>query len=180
MDQGMATSQASALGAAQRDAELDVAPVAPRAGSDPGRRVLGRHAPRWWPLAAVLVVQAALSLRLVGANTAFLDEAEYLWAGHLQWAHWLHGAPVPPFSAYFSGAPVIYPPIAALADSIGGLAAARILSLVFMLGATVCCGGSSAVSTTSGPPSLPAHCSPSSARRCTWERSRPTTPWRCF
>ena len=59
-----------------------------------------------------------------------------MWAGHLEWAHWLHGTPIPPFPAYFSGAPVLYPPIGALADSIGGLAAARILSLAFMLGAT--------------------------------------------
>ncbi len=98
--------------------------------------MLARHVPRWWPLLAVLVVQAALSIRLVRADTAFEDEAAYLWAGHLEWAHWLHGTPIPPFSAYFSGAPVIYPPIGALADSIGGLTAARILSLVFMLGAT--------------------------------------------
>ena len=48
----------------------------------------------------------------------------------------LHGTPIPPFPSFFSGAPVIYPPLAALADSAGGLAAARILSLVFMLGAT--------------------------------------------
>jgi Dolichyl-phosphate-mannose-protein mannosyltransferase len=90
-----------------------------------------------WPLLAVLAVQAGLSLRLVGADTAFLDEATYLWAGHLQWAHWLHGASVPPFSSYFSGAPVLYPPLGALADSAGGLTGARVLSLVFMLGATV-------------------------------------------
>jgi hypothetical protein len=88
-------------------------------------------------LPAVLAVQVVLSLRLVRADTAFQDEAAYLWAGHLEWAHWLHGTPLPPFAAYFSGAPVIYPPIAALADSLGGLAAARVLSLVFMLGATV-------------------------------------------
>jgi hypothetical protein len=87
-------------------------------------------------LAAILVVQALLSFRLVRADTAFQDEAEYLWAGHLEWAHWLHGTPIPPFPAYFSGAPVIYPPLGALADSIGGLTAARILSLIFMLGAT--------------------------------------------
>ena len=49
----------------------------------------------------------------------------------------LHGTPIPPFPSYFSGAPVIYPPLAALADSVGGLAAARVLSLVFMLGATI-------------------------------------------
>jgi len=89
------------------------------------------------PLLAVLAVQAALSLRLVRADTAFQDEAAYLSAGHLEWAHWLHGTPVPPFAAYFSGAPVLYPPVGALADSAAGLAGARALSLVFMLGATV-------------------------------------------
>jgi Dolichyl-phosphate-mannose-protein mannosyltransferase len=89
-----------------------------------------------WPLLVVLVVQAGLSLRLVRADTAFEDEALYLWAGHLEWAHWLHGGSVPPFAYYFSGAPVIYPPLGAVADSAGGLVGARVLSLVFMLGAT--------------------------------------------
>jgi hypothetical protein len=84
----------------------------------------------------VLAVQATLSVRLVWTDTAFKDEATYLWAGHLEWAHWLHGTPIPPFPTYFSGAPVIYPPLGALADSVGGLAGARVLSLVFMLGAT--------------------------------------------
>jgi 4-amino-4-deoxy-L-arabinose transferase-like glycosyltransferase len=77
-----------------------------------------------------------LSLRLIWSNTAFQDEALYLRAGHLEWARWLHQAPIPDFPSYFSGAPVIYPPLGALADSIGGLAAARILSLCFMLGVT--------------------------------------------
>jgi Dolichyl-phosphate-mannose-protein mannosyltransferase len=89
-----------------------------------------------WPLLAVLGVQAALSLRLLWSNTAFQDEALYLRAGHLEWARWLHGAAIPDFPSYFSGAPVLYPPLGALADSIGGLAAARILSLCFMLGVT--------------------------------------------
>jgi Dolichyl-phosphate-mannose-protein mannosyltransferase len=89
-----------------------------------------------WPLLVILAVQAALSLRLLWADTAFQDEATYLWAGHLEWAHWLHGAAIPPFASFFSGAPVLYPPVAALADNAGGLAAARILSLAFMLGAT--------------------------------------------
>jgi dolichyl-phosphate-mannose-protein mannosyltransferase len=102
----------------------------------PRRRTARLRAPGSWPLLAVLAVQAALSLRLTGADTAFQDEALYLWAGHLEWAWLLHGTPVPPFPSYFSGAPVIYPPLAALADSAGGLVAARILSLVFMLGAT--------------------------------------------
>ena len=89
-----------------------------------------------WPLLPVLIVQTLLTLRLVGADTAHQDEGLYLWAGHLQWANWLHGTPIPPFAYYFSGAPVIYPPLGALADHAGGLAGARILSLVFMLGAT--------------------------------------------
>src|SRR5258708_9288393 len=90
-----------------------------------------------WPLLGILMIQAGLSLRLVWSNTAFSDEALYLWAGHLEWAHWLRGAPVPDFAAYFSRAPVVYPPIGAVADSIGGLAAARILSMIFMLVSTV-------------------------------------------
>lgn len=89
-----------------------------------------------WPLLGVLVFQAVFSARLVWSNTAFTDEALYLKAGHLEIAHWLHGDKIPAFPSYFSGAPVIYPPLGAMADSIGGLAAARILSLLFMLGAT--------------------------------------------
>jgi hypothetical protein len=112
----------------------------------PGPRVAARRArqeqgfrvrlPGWWPLGAVLAVQAALSLRLVWSNTAFPDEALYLWAGHLEWEHWLHGTPLPAFPTYFSGSPTVYPPLGALADMLGGLAGARILSLAFMLAAT--------------------------------------------
>ena len=80
-----------------------------------------------------------MSLTLVWSNTAFGDEADYLWVGRLELAHWLHGTSWP--SAYadrlFSGSPLFYPPLGALADSMGGLAGARILSLAFMLGATV-------------------------------------------
>jgi hypothetical protein len=96
-----------------------------------------RHAVH--PLTAICAVQAALSMTLIWSNTAFGDEADYLMIGHLEWAHWLHGTSWP--SAYadqiLSGSPVIYPPLGAFADSIGGLAGARILSLCFMLGATV-------------------------------------------
>jgi putative flippase GtrA len=92
-----------------------------------------------WPLMGVLTVQAALSLRLIWSNTAFTDEALYIWAGHLEWQHWLHGLNITSlgFPRYFSGAPVIYPPLVALFDSVGGLALARCLSLLFMLGATL-------------------------------------------
>ena len=89
-----------------------------------------------WPLLVVLAVQAALSASMLRARTAFGDEALYLSAGHFYWSHWLHGTPVPDYPSWFSGAPVIYPPIGAIADSIGGLTAARLLSLIFMLGVT--------------------------------------------
>jgi 4-amino-4-deoxy-L-arabinose transferase-like glycosyltransferase len=90
-----------------------------------------------WPLLVVLAVQAGLSLRLLWADTASQSEARYLRAGHLIWANWLHGTPIPPYPKYFSGAPLVYPPIGAVADSVGGLAGARALSLAFMLGATI-------------------------------------------
>jgi hypothetical protein len=89
-----------------------------------------------WPLLAILAVQTALSASMVRASTAFGDEALYLSAGHLEWSHWLHGTPIPDYQTWFSGAPVSYPPIGAIADSLGGLTAARVLSLVFMLGVT--------------------------------------------
>jgi hypothetical protein len=129
---------------------------APSLARDPGLpRPAGHAAParpaapgRWVGTAplliAVLTVQAALSLRLVWSNTAFLDEATYLYAGHVELMHWLHGTPVPAYATYFSGAPVIYPPLAALAASAGGLAAARLLSLAFMLGATALLWGTTA------------------------------------
>ena len=106
------------------------------------RRVGHTKAPPPWPLLAILAIQAALSLRLIWSNTAFLDEATYLYAGH-QEIHYLfmHGTLTVPgqngyYQTYFSGAPVLYPILGAIADSIGGLAAARLLSLAFMLGAT--------------------------------------------
>jgi Dolichyl-phosphate-mannose-protein mannosyltransferase len=91
------------------------------------------------PLTAICAVQAALSLTLVWSNTAFEDEAQFLWVGRLLIAHWLHGTSWPSAFAAgnFSGSPLIYPPLGALANSVAGLAGARILSLIFMLGATI-------------------------------------------
>ncbi len=100
--------------------------------SRPGRR-------RTWlsraVLLAILCAQAVLSLHM--HNTAFEDEALYLYAGHMELNHWLHGAALQgSYSAYFSGAPVLYPVLGAAAAGIGGLAAARAVSLVAMLTAT--------------------------------------------
>ncbi len=92
-----------------------------------------------FPLMAICAVQAGLSLTLVWSNTANIDEANALWVGRLELGHWLHGTSWPSAHAYrfLPGSPAVYPPLGALADSIGGLGGARILSLAFMLGATV-------------------------------------------
>jgi len=87
-----------------------------------------------WPLAVILVIQACMALRLVWSNTAFIDEATYLYTGSQELRHWFLGAPVQDYQTFLSGSPALYPPIGALANAIGGLAAARILSLLFTLG----------------------------------------------
>lgn len=102
----------------------------------PRRRVLAPAGRRIsWPLTVILALQAGLSLSLVWSNTAFPDEADYLWQGRMEWAHWLHGNPLPTFGVD-SGAPQVYPPLGAIANVLGGLPGARILSLCFMLAAT--------------------------------------------
>lgn len=92
-----------------------------------------------WPrramVAVILLVQALLSLR--NNNTAFEDEALYLYSGHLELGHLLYGTSTGAnFWSYFSGAPTLYPVLGSVADQIGGLFAARLLNLAFMLGVT--------------------------------------------
>jgi putative flippase GtrA len=89
-----------------------------------------------WPLLAVLAVQTVLALRLVRSNTAYIDEATYLYAGGQELSHWIHGGPVVDYQLWFSGSPAVYPPVGAIASAIGGLMGARILGLCFVLGAT--------------------------------------------
>jgi hypothetical protein len=86
-------------------------------------------------LLVVLLVQTLLTLRL--SNTAFEDEALYLYVGHLEILHLLHGAALQgDYPSYFSGAPVLYPVLGAIADHYGGLALARGVSLIEMLAVT--------------------------------------------
>src|ERR1022692_1287339 len=114
MDQGMTAGGRDLMPTTQpADASaLATAPVAPRAADRQGR-ARGLPVPGWWPLAAVLAVQAILSIRLVRADTASQDGPRSLWPGHRGGAPWRPGLAAPPFAYYFSGAPVIYPPIGA-------------------------------------------------------------------
>jgi hypothetical protein len=113
--------------------EADMAAARSGAGLRPIVRIFRQ------PLAAILALQTGLSLALIWSNTAYIDEAHYLWVGHLVLGAWVHGTPRPAIitSRGLSGSPLIYPPIGALADNMAGLAGARILSMLFMLGATV-------------------------------------------
>ena len=86
-------------------------------------------------LLAILCLQAVMSLRL--HNTAFEDEATYLYAGHMELEHLLHGSALQgDYASYFSGSPVLYPVLGAAVDQVGGLALARALSLFEMLATT--------------------------------------------
>jgi hypothetical protein len=110
-------------------------PTSRRGGRPPRPAGRARALLALLPLLLVLAVQAALSLRL--ANTAFEDEAFALFTGHQEIRVLFHAASgTPDFAAYFSAAPFLYPVPAAAADAHFGLAGARLLSLMFMLGAT--------------------------------------------
>ena len=89
-----------------------------------------------WPLFAVLVIQVLLSMRLIWSNTAYIDEATYLFVGTQDLNHWIHGVPIEDYQTFLSGSPAVYPPLAALVNAVGGLTAARFLSLAFMGGAS--------------------------------------------
>ena len=92
---------------------------------------------RWVPLAAIIGAQVALTIRLIPTGIASHDESGYIYAGH-QLIHELwHGGGSPYYETYFSGAPVIYPVLAAMADHIGGLVGVRLMSTLFMATATV-------------------------------------------
>jgi Dolichyl-phosphate-mannose-protein mannosyltransferase len=94
----------------------------------------------WWlPLAVILAAPAALTISLIPTGIASHDESGYIYAGH-QLIHELwHGGGSPYYETYFSGAPVIYPVLAAMVDHLGGLVGVRLMSTLFMTTATALC-----------------------------------------
>lgn len=93
---------------------------------------------RTLPLAIILSLQSLVALAAL-RNSAFQDEALYLYAGRQLLAQYLGGPTVTdPFATYLSGHPDVYPLIAGTLDAIGGVMLARLLSLVAMLIATAC------------------------------------------
>jgi hypothetical protein len=100
-----------------------------------GRPRIGVLSARW-PLLVIVALQAVVSLGTL-RNTAFQDEALYLYAGRQIIHHW-NGGPVPydHYAFYFSGYPYVYPVIGGFLDMVGGLELARGFSLACMLGVT--------------------------------------------
>ena len=126
---------------ADEPAEIPEPPDGPAPSSSGGPRA-GRWGDRLTgflrgrgPLLVILLLQTVLAYQL--SNSAFEDESLYLYAGHRELALELHGTPTyDSYPSYFSGAPFLYPIIAAGMDRLGGLEAARALSLLFLLATT--------------------------------------------
>jgi Dolichyl-phosphate-mannose-protein mannosyltransferase len=92
-----------------------------------------------WSLILILAFQALLSWTLL-QNTAFQDEALYIYAGRQILQNWLFKQPLlDRYDYYFSGNPYVYPIIAGALDMVGGLELTRFFSLLCMLTVT-CCG----------------------------------------
>jgi len=91
----------------------------------------------WVPLGLVLGTQALLSMRLIAGRYVSSDEGRYIYAGHQLIYELWHGGGSPYFETSFSGAPAVYPPLAAMVDHVSGLTGVCLMSLVFMMVATV-------------------------------------------
>ncbi len=121
---------------------VTTAPPQARPATVAARPAQARGWLRWIPLAIILCAQALLTSRLIHLSTASGDEGRYIYAGHQLIHEIFHGGGSPYYETYFSGAPVIYPVLAALADHFGGLVGVRLMSMSFMLTATALLYGS--------------------------------------
>ena len=89
-------------------------------------------------LLVICAGQVALAMRPGQISTPFEDEGLYVFMGHRMIQHMLHGSFLHEHpGAFFSGAPGLYPVLAAIGDSIGGLQGARTVSLLFAVLATI-------------------------------------------
>jgi Dolichyl-phosphate-mannose-protein mannosyltransferase len=88
------------------------------------------------PLLVILAMQAVLTARLLRIYPASSDESLYIYSGH-QLIHELwHGGGSPFYETWLSGAPDLYPIMAAILDHIGGLYLVREASMAFMTAST--------------------------------------------
>jgi len=128
--------QATPAPRAKRDVMIVTRPSRARHRRPDARRRIRQRALALAPVAGVLLLQAVLSIRLLHVSGASGDESLYIYSGH-QLIHELwHGGGSPYYETYFSGAPIIYPVLAAMLDHVGGLTLVRLVSGGFMLAAT--------------------------------------------
>jgi 4-amino-4-deoxy-L-arabinose transferase-like glycosyltransferase len=108
----------------------------PRAAVLPKAAAHVSSAVRRWPVIGILALQALVSVVAL-RNTAFQDEALYLYAGRQIIHHWNGGpSPLSDYAFYFSGYPYVYPVIGGFLEMVGGLELARDFSVACMLGVT--------------------------------------------
>ncbi len=89
-------------------------------------------------LMLIILIQASITL-ITMHNSAFQDEALYLFAGRQIVHNWLGGPAMQDhYGLYFSGYPQFYPVIGGLLDMLGGVEAARFFSTLCMLLVTLC------------------------------------------
>lgn len=117
-------------------AETAPNPVPAQADLGHRGRLIIQRAIQYLPLVLILAVQAGLTMKLARWAYASGDEGRYIYDGHQLINELWHGGGSPFYETFSSGAPVVYPVLAAMADSVGGLLAVRLMSLLFMLVAT--------------------------------------------
>ena len=84
-------------------------------------------------LGVICTAFAVISLRVKANTNPFQDEGLYLYMGHRMIDHIISGVTVFEHpGSYFSGAPGLYPVVGAIADSVGGVQGARLVSLLFI------------------------------------------------
>jgi hypothetical protein len=92
------------------------------------------------PMLVILTVQSVLDVRVLRVSPVTGDEATYIYAGRQIVHEFLHGGGSPYYETYLSGAPDLYPVLAAALNRLGGLALVRATSLCCMLGVTALLG----------------------------------------
>jgi hypothetical protein len=84
-------------------------------------------------LPSIVIVTVMSMLVMLLRNGAMIDEALYINAGNDYLHHLTQGTPTPDHGAVLSGAPVLYPILAALLNAAGGLWLVRLFSLACMI-----------------------------------------------
>lgn len=95
-------------------------------------RALARRYTPWVPIVALTLVFSIMTLA-IRSSTAFIDEALYITTGQEYLSYWFSDGARPDRGGVISGVPFLYPVLAAVVDSVGGLWLVRSISCVLMV-----------------------------------------------